>query len=393
MLYNKNFNPQLYGAVIKGHGIRGGIKTPTIYIGSNNNEDLPHFQRGDLLDANATVDVIKDVAGDIPGKSTEFIPYNKRYFTIEAISDCTISWDPCVQYSTDGKTWTAFTSKADSITLERNTSMMFKGEQLSGYSYPKPVIDGLFNLSGNIMSIVRSDDFLGEGADSVGTFQFMNLFSGLQVVHAKDLILPATTLNLSCYEGMFYLCRYLLSAPELPSANAGYDCYRFMFADCTSLMTPPSKINPLSMGQFACEKMFKGCVSLTCCPKLPCVELNEQCYFGMFQECTSLVTPPELPATTLGIACYNWMFYKCTNLGIDLSRVVLLATEGVDGCYSNMFNGCKNLHNVEIHISGDVDQYTYHFLYDAGGDGVNKLYTPANTTITLPDNWTQVVRS
>lgn len=63
MLYNKNFNPQLYGAVIKGHGIRGGIKTPTVYIGSNNNEDLPHFQRGDLLDANATVDAILDIMG------------------------------------------------------------------------------------------------------------------------------------------------------------------------------------------------------------------------------------------------------------------------------------------------------------------------------------------
>lgn len=76
MLYNKNFNPQLYGAVIKGHGIRGGIKTPTVYIGTNNNEDLPHFQRGDLLDANATIDTIKDImGGDIPEGLEERIQY------------------------------------------------------------------------------------------------------------------------------------------------------------------------------------------------------------------------------------------------------------------------------------------------------------------------------
>ncbi len=106
----------------------------------------------------------------------------------------------------------------------------------------------------------------------------------------KDILLPATEVGESAYEGMFGNCINLTRAPELPATTLARCCYRAMFNSCGNLKKAP---------------------------ELPAMQLAEQCYSGMFRNCYSLETAPELPAEKLKTEwgfCYGEMFYGCSNL-------------------------------------------------------------------------------
>ena len=47
--------------------------------------------------------------------------------------------------------------------------------------------------------------------------------------------LPATTLAISCYNGMFSDCTGLTKAPELPATTLAISCYNGMFYGCSNL--------------------------------------------------------------------------------------------------------------------------------------------------------------
>lgn len=51
-----------------------------------------------------------------------------------------------------------------------------------------------FTVEGNIMSLLYEDDFINED-EFLQNCTFYNLFNNTQVVNAKNLILPATTLT------------------------------------------------------------------------------------------------------------------------------------------------------------------------------------------------------
>lgn len=73
---------------------------------------------------------------------------------------------------------------------------------------------------------------------------------------------------------------------------------------------------------------------------LPATESVDRCYQNMFQGCTGLTIAPALPATTLGAQCYYGMFKDCTSLTI---APVLPATTLAYECYHSMFRGCTSL--------------------------------------------------
>jgi len=158
---------------------------------------------------------------------------------------------------------------------------------------------------GNVMSLYSED--YAEATTAV-PFAFYKLF--YNNTHIKnhdeiDLVLPATTLAEHCYDGMFYGCTSLTTAPELPAETLADNCYDRMFYDCTSLKTAP---------------------------ELPADELANNCYYRMFWGCTSLETAPELPATTLKYHCYSNMFRGCTSL----NHITCYATDiAADGCTDN----------------------------------------------------------
>ena len=90
------------------------------------------------------------------------------------------------------------------------------------------------------MSLLYGDNFKGQTSLSGKDYAFRYLFSGCtNIVSAKNMSLPATTLAKYCYNTMFRDCTGLTTAPELPATTLADDCYENMFYGCTSLTTAP----------------------------------------------------------------------------------------------------------------------------------------------------------
>ena len=162
---------------------------------------------------------------------------------------------------------------------------------------------------GNVMSLISSSGY--ESANMfTDTYAFAYLFVGNTKIKNKsgyDLLLPATSLNDWCYQGMFHSCTSLTTAPELPSTTLSRNCYFAMFHGCTSLTTAP-ELPATTLADSCYYYMFWGCTSLTTAPELPATTLASSCYYGMFNGCTSLTTAPSLSATTLADYCCSSMF-------------------------------------------------------------------------------------
>ena len=187
-----------------------------------------------------------------------------------------------------GNTWTDYTI-GSKITLNIGDEVSFraKADRTSNqedqyYFYFE--MTGKIEAWHNVMSLYRTNDFATY--ESVVQYAFYHLFRDCTSL-TKAPVLPATTLNISCYNGMFWGCTSLTKAPVLPATTLEKQCYNSMFWDCTSL---------------------------TEAPELPATTLVEGCYGNMFRGCTSLTKTPELLATTLTRHCYNAMFYDCSNL-------------------------------------------------------------------------------
>ena len=248
------------------------------------------------------------------------IDYNKPYdpyihmpFTIEALGSGNITWglgSKTVQYSKNGGVWETMNSST-TISVVEGDEVQFKGTNTEYRTNPISAT-AQFNVKGNIMSLISSDDF--ETSYTVSSSCFRGFFSGCTyLVSAGDLKLPATTLASSCYNSMFKGCTSLTTAPELPATTLESSCYQSMFRGCTSLTTAPEL--PATALFINCyNTMFYGCTDLTTAPELPATTLAGSCYQSMFAQCTSLTTAPELPATKLTTYCYTAMFNGCTSL-------------------------------------------------------------------------------
>ena len=147
---------------------------------------------------------------------------------------------------------------------------MFKGNNDTYYEYNNGVRNSYFsgstslryNVKGNIMSLVNSDNFGTQlNLQSGNTFAWL-FQENKNIVDASKLLMPATGLTAYCY-----------------------------------------------------NKMFDGCLNMVAAPSiLPATTLAEGCYQLMFYNCKSLTTAPELPATTLVQSCYYEMFHYCSSL-------------------------------------------------------------------------------
>ena len=181
-------------------------------------------------------------------------------FTLKATNK---EWDGTVEYSTDHNTWTVWngteiTSVSGKLYLRGSGNTKFyqrNGAQLR--------LSAMAACSGNIQTLLEYSN-------------------------------PPTALSANnCYQGMFYKCTNLTTAPALPATTLSGQCYL---------------------------NMFYGCTSLTTSPALPATTLTEYCYYFMFGNCTSLAHAPALPATTLARQCYGGMFSGCTSLKISTTQ-------------------------------------------------------------------------
>ena len=376
--------------------------------------------------------------------------YESEYFTIEPLEDSTItfsdqsSWssDPYLKYSTDKITWNNLDIGIQ-LSVTQGQKVYIKGTKSYHFDYDKLghfKVTGNYNISGNIMSLIYDDNFIGKTSfiDISSSYSKAYIFSTLflnetTLISAYNLVLPIDNVIRSTYESMFRGCTSLIYAPEL---SAGYwlseYAYENMFKGCTSLIYAPSILPSTHFNHGCYSSMFEGCTSLTTAPELPATALNglganstaDGCYSSMFKDCTSLKIAPELPATILAYGCYTNMFYGCTSLtsapqlpattlkdrnGDDAARCYwsmfygctslttapeLPATTLVDSCYYRMFVNCTSLNYVKCIAINNINQSgsTVDWLANVAltGTFVKNPNTSSWTTGSygIPANWT-----
>ena len=343
-----------------------------------------------------------------------------------------------IEYSKNGGEWTSITSSLVTVSEGEEPVIVSGGTKIpvltgdivqfrgNNAYYATDEAFSMFGsfesrckIKGNIMSLINSTNFANlTTLESESTFA--NLFSlFVNLTDASELLLPVTTLTVSCYESMFYGCTSLAQAPELPATTLAtycYDsmfqgctslaqapelpattlanyCYGFMFNSCSSLTGVPVNYLPATTLAEGCYSyMFDGCTSLTTAPELPATTLESSCYNSMFQGCTSLTTAPELPATTLVGSCYESMFYGCTSL---VNAPALPATTLVGSCYNSMFYGCSNLNYIKCLATNiSATNCTYNWVNGVASTGTFVKNSAMTGWITgaygIPSCWTSV---
>ena len=339
-------------------------------------------------------------------------------FYIDVRGPVTLAATSGLQMSTDGKTWTDTTA----MTLSSGkTYFRVASDQTSPL---KPVwsekSNSDYDIGGNINSLVKTSFenvttcyvfytstgsyggfFYGKSklksagnlilpATTLVKSCYQGMFQQCTSLTTAPTILPATTLAQDCYNQMFYRCTSLSTAPELPAMTLARNCYGSMFYQCTSLVTAPALPATTMVERDCYNSMFYGCTSLTTAPALPATKLVSNCYMGMFNRCTSLAIAPELPATTLANYCYSSMFNGCTSL---TTAPVLPAPTLADSCYSSMFNGCTNLNYIKcLATNKSASNCTGNWVSNVAASGTfvkNSSMTGWTTDANgIPSGWT-----
>ena len=323
---------------------------------STENDIQIALENGELL--KPYVAYIEDV-DRIDWNSKEIVDYATEYLTFNILSAGTINWTAnstgltkTIDYKLNNNEWASITSNtgssAPSITVNSGDKLQFRGNNTQyatdNSRYNSFSGSALFEVEGNIMSLIYGDDFKNNSTIS-STYTFLGLFRGCNnLVSAENIILPATTLTSNCYQYMFQGSTSLITAPALPATTLAPNCYGGIFFNCASLTTAPSVLPATTLPQDCYSSMFRNCSSLTTAPVLPATTLANYCYSNMFQGCKSLTTAPELPSTTLAKSCYSHMFDGCSSL---TSAPVLPATTLASSCYQYMFQGCTNLNYIK----------------------------------------------
>ncbi len=375
---------------------------------------------------------VHDIIYGAGGSPTPSHNYSQDYLTFDILSDGDIAWfynengmfdseEKEIEYSKNNGDWIPITSSDGNtiISVQTGDSIRFRGNnstyRFNSFNDKRGILTTAgFNVSGNIMSLIYGDNFVGQTilTDLETFYPLFNRCSGL--VSSENLILPATTLSdycyssmfsgcinltsapvlstttlsVGCYSGMFEFCTSLTTAPELPATTLAEECYYGMFEYCTNLTTA-SELPATTLSDYCYQSMFSGCTSLTTAPELPATTLTEACYMAMFMGCTNLTTAPELPATTLDTACYKQMFEECVNL---TTAPELPATTLDTACYSRMFFNCEKLNYIkclatDISVWQCIDDWVNNV--SSTGTFVKDSNTSWNTgTSGIPSGWT-----
>ena len=280
----------------------------TVYYNTGDgSQAAPTPSSGTLYNAPFTVSpptMVKAIAthagylnSDVATKYIQSNDYSQNYLTFNVLTDGTIPWKSIgsgmakeISYSINDGSWISITAGSNvTISVNAGDVVRFKGLN-STYAMDKNNYSGFnggtatYNISGNIMSLIYGDNFIGETTMS-GTYNFCSLFKQSKAVSAENLILPATSLTECCYRAMFSKCTTLEVAPALPATTLGAYCYYYMFEEC------------------------------------------------------AISSAPELPAPTLVSNCYGYMFKGCTSLNYILCLAV---DKSASGCLSNWVNGVSS---------------------------------------------------
>lgn len=337
--------------------------------------------------------------------------YLYQHFNIVALESGKIKWNPTVvnhsrptlYYSTDRVNWNIIDSNGIDVTTGQK--IYFKRTGYPNTDTSDIYTNGignfettcLFNVEGNIMSLLFGDNFGGiTSLDSNYNWAFHNLFYDCRrLKNAENLILPATTLSDYCYDNMFSTCINLMTSPALPATTLGAACYREMFEAC-ALLTETPALPATTLAEECYREMFASCINLTTITSLAPTTLAEGCCESMFELCDSLRNVPSiLPATSFPDSCYTFMFQDCTSLTrapeIPDGTLIPPSGGGSSHAFIGMFKGCTHLNYVKCLIKQPNEWNMISWLDNVSSTG--NFYKDANATWTsgkngIPANWT-----
>ena len=263
--------------------------------------------------------------------------YANDYFTIESLEDNnTITAvksgsykNPVFYYSLDdGETWDNKTLTTETITfgtINTGDKIIFKSSSDVALSsawdkYIKFNGSKQFKVYGNIMSLLNGDNFTSNSEfDSGSSHNFAGLFYGVTtIIDASNLILPATTLMVSSYNGMFRGATNLVYGPKLlPALDVPVDAYSSMFENCRKLVEGPEIMATTVSGNTALNRMF--CMSRTskvtaAMTKSPILRItNPSAYSNTYQQLfcgNGNLTEVTILAQGTNLSFTNWIAYN-----------------------------------------------------------------------------------
>ena len=295
------------------------------------------------------------------------VPLDLPYLRFTATEDTTFTFtkssyasqDLELKYSIDDRLWNIMESGVATPIVKSGSYVLFKSNFKGGSGSPYGDNDngffsstGKFSLSGNIMSLIYGDEFVGKTSLADYTNVFANLFYNCKNLKSisKEL-LPATTLSNQCYSHLFNNCTGITSLPKglLPATNLAYKCYEYMFFNCVGITSLPKGLLPATdLKDYCYSCMFYGS-GIKSIPLgfLPSTNLAEGCYSSMFSK-TKVTSIPSnlLPATTLTNYCYYRLF--CETKITSVPDGLLHATNLSDYCYQEIFSECERLKLADI---------------------------------------------
>lgn len=288
----------------------------------------------------------------ILGVAYEDHNYLYDYFTIESLEDGnalsfshtmingTAANQIIIYISKNDSSWTQYnyTDPVTQISLNSGDNVKIKIDATGISEYTNPSnVDPLVisttkktNVYGNIMSLLYGDNFASQTTlfNNAGIVLGRLFHNSTNLINAKNLILPATTLTTRCYS---------------------YPSYKL---------------------QDYIGGMFYGCSSLVSAPELPATTLAQRCYESMFYGCSSLISAPELPATTLTNNCYKEMFYGCSSL--EYVKCLSLSDMSASSGGSNLYvsNWLRN-----VSASGTFAKASGNTTWLTGNSGIPSGWT------------------
>lgn len=276
--------------------------------------------------------------------------YSKQYLTFEILSGGTIMFKtdkPAssitreIQYSINNGQWATFNSSGNTgFTVTAGDKVRLKGVNARyctlGNTSPRATFQAstaVFNVYGNLMSMIYGDSFIGQDTLDAGGYNFVGFFGSAKVVNAENLVLPmdvipergllnfmiqsptleygpkeipATSIGDMGMQGAFARCKKLIKASEYSVKTVGASGLSQTYTDCYSLVEPPSILPIETMGSYGCFSMFANCSGMTTAPVLPAATIPAYGYRYMFRYCRHLNYIKCL-ATSLGSnACAGW---------------------------------------------------------------------------------------
>lgn len=230
--------------------------------------------------------------------------YEEMYFTTEVLTDGTLVFRNktgiTVEYRINGGEWTTYTTtvagtrinvssgdvvewrgtNASYATSHKNSGNFCTFGGTTEADFLNSGSTAMFNVYGNIMSLVYGDNFIGQTA-LTGTYNFAAMFNRCYtVISAEHLILPAMTLTNSCYRSMFSHAHELTAMPDLPATTLADCCYAYAVEQ---------------------TKITKSCV-------LPAEVIPASGYHSMFIMCSDLSEITCLATNTAATTCtQNWV--------------------------------------------------------------------------------------